>query len=333
MGRRAAGVVLAALAAGCSHPPDVFERPGVQRLLEVRTYEGSGQVVHPDVIRGGPDGSLWMALTPYPDSREKYENPSVYRSRDGFQWAEPARLVNPVVPRPPVDHNSDPDIVFAAGRFHLFYLESQRREFVSVNEAGRRAGVTLDWNLQRLRVLRSADGIDWSDPETVIEWQLDSEPFWLSPAVVRVGDRWRLYLVDRASGVIAWSEADSPRGFGPPGGILETGLDGVRPWHLDVFPVEGGWAALVCGIRSEDAELRDTALWIGASADLGRWTFRPSPLLDAARDTLGVTHVYRSTGLTERGVLAVWYSGRDPEGKWRIGVHTFDAAVVAELLR
>jgi hypothetical protein len=73
-------------------------------------------------------------------------------------------------------------------------------------------------------------------------------------------------------------------------------------------------------------------LWIGASADLDRWVFRPEPLLEAGPSLFDTDAVYRSTGLLERGRLAVWFSARTVPGRWFIGVATFESSLVEDLL-
>jgi hypothetical protein len=261
-----------------------------------------------------------MALTPYPDAYEKWENPSVYRSRDGILWEEPEPLVNPVAPRPPFDHNCDPDLIRADGRFHLFYLETQRREYRPDS-----------LHFQELRVCRSRDGVEWTEPETVVRWDLDTDPFYLSPSVVRAPDgKWRVYLVHPRTRSVPWIPTDLETA-GEPAGVLDFGIDGLRPWHVDVFPVEGGYVALLCA-RAPAARNDETQVWIGASPDLDRWRFRVEPLLSRWDSELGVEIVYRSTGLVEDGRLAVWYSGRTTGGTWVVGVTTFDETVVTDLL-
>jgi hypothetical protein len=290
------------------------------RVLSLRTYEGSGQAVHPDVVRG-PDGLLWMAVTPYPGAREKFENPSVYRSEDGLTWREPAPRVNPIVPRPRWDHNCDPDLLCTPDGFALLYLETQRRKF-------RPDSV----NIQDLRVVRSADGRTWSEPATVAHWDLDRDPFYLSPCAVATPGGWRVFLVWPKGRTIRWFTSEDLAALGEPSGTLETGLPLVRPWHLDVFAVDGGWVALLCARGPEARDNLDVDLWIGASPDLERWSFRPEPLLAGGDPSLGVEIVYRSTGLLEGSRLAVWWSGRTPSDRWVVGAASFDAALVRDLL-
>jgi hypothetical protein len=263
-----------------------------------------------------------MAVTPYPSAREKYENPSVYRSTDGLRWREPASRVNPVVPRPRFDHNCDPDLVRTAEGFAMLYLETQRRKFRPDR-----------LNFQELRIVRSADGCSWGEPATLLRWDLDRDPFYLSPSAVRTPGGWRIFLVWPKGRCVRWLDAaEDLCSLTGAKGEIELRPEGTRPWHLDVFPVPGGWVALVCARGPDARDNLDTDLWLGASVDLARWTFRERPLLAGADPRLGVEVVYRSTGLVEGDRLAVWWSGRMPSGRWVVGAASFPASIVRTLL-
>ena len=316
-------LITACCLGGCSPRPTVFDLPSEPRILSFRTYEGSGQVVHPDVLRleGPRRRDFWLALTPYPWADEKLENPSIYRSPDGIEWSEPAPGVNPVAARPPFDHNCDPDLAWQDEELHLFWLETQRRGYRPDN-----------LHFQELRVSRSRDGIEWSESEPVVRWDLDTDPLYLSPAVVRGPEGWRVYLVNAAGAEIVWIPAGGLDRFGPVQGRLPLDIEGLRPWHVDVFPVEGGWVALVCA-RGPDAEHNlDVDLWIGASPDLEHWSFRREPILAAGPTLLDTDLVYRSTGLLENGRLVIWFSARTIPGRWIVAVTSFEAALVDGLL-
>lgn len=47
--------------------------------ITLETYDGSGQLVHPDCVEF--DDAYWLVATPYPYGMEEYENPSVYRGK------------------------------------------------------------------------------------------------------------------------------------------------------------------------------------------------------------------------------------------------------------
>jgi len=61
------------------------------------TYDGSGQVVNPDVVyfpSGWHGYKYWLAMTPYPNSNDDYENPSILVSNDGAPG--PSRPGSPI---------------------------------------------------------------------------------------------------------------------------------------------------------------------------------------------------------------------------------------------
>jgi hypothetical protein len=97
--------------------------PNAKKPLQIPTYDGSGQVVHPSIIdflnEYGMDAwsgyRYWMVLTPYPYSKEQFENPSLYASHDGFTWAVPENITNPLDTAFGGMYNgflSDPDMIY-----------------------------------------------------------------------------------------------------------------------------------------------------------------------------------------------------------------------------
>ena len=70
-------------------------------LLNIPTSDGYSQAVHPDVIYN-PDGfgvdkkCFWMVCTPYPNQDDRYENPELFQSDDGYFWQVPKNVNNPV---------------------------------------------------------------------------------------------------------------------------------------------------------------------------------------------------------------------------------------------
>ena len=74
------------------------------------TYDGSGIALHPSIYfnPNGYDGyKYWMAMTPYKNSSQIYENPSILCSNDGSTWINPTGITNPIVTIP-----SNPDNYF-----------------------------------------------------------------------------------------------------------------------------------------------------------------------------------------------------------------------------
>ena len=97
--------------------------PNARQPLMIPTYDRSGQVVHPSVIdflneygiEAWAGYRYWMVLTPYPDSQEQYENPSLYASHDGFTWVIPQNISNPLITASAIGDKGflfDPDMIY-----------------------------------------------------------------------------------------------------------------------------------------------------------------------------------------------------------------------------
>lgn len=256
--------------------------------LEIPTYDGSGQAVHPDVMIDG--ARLLMAMTPYPFSDDRLENPSLVTSRDGQTFEDLPG--NPLVGPPPIDHNDDPDLRRdpRTGEYELLYLETLRPE------------------RQNLVALRSTDLVTWTRRDA-IAYQLDRDPFIVSPAAIEhAGATW-LFFVDLSTGPAAriasltspdgrsWDQASATP--------IAIELGAVSPWHVDVFPVAQGFAMLISGF---DEEFGRQSVYLATSPDLASWTFRSEPLLSHRDPTLDVETLYRSTGIVSGNRLVVWYS-------------------------
>src|SRR5437870_3946183 len=108
------------LGIGVDRPPDprLASIPVLPRLA-IDTPDGSGQLVHPDVLLDGD--RILLAVTPYPYSNDRLENPCLYTG-DGTSFEIVGNA--PIVPPPPKDHNDDPDLRRDpnTGEYELLYL-------------------------------------------------------------------------------------------------------------------------------------------------------------------------------------------------------------------
>lgn len=73
------------------------------------TYDGSGQAVHPSLVyfrdgwgndRARNNWRYWLVMTPFPNKKERYENPSILVSNEGVKWRVPPGLKNPIEKEP-----------------------------------------------------------------------------------------------------------------------------------------------------------------------------------------------------------------------------------------
>lgn len=98
-------------------------------VLNIVTYEASGQVVHPDILWDENKKQFWLAITPYPDYQDQFENPCLYYSLDGMHFSD-SGINNPLAPAPAQGFNCDPDLFFDRdGGMRLIYVETKTPDF------------------------------------------------------------------------------------------------------------------------------------------------------------------------------------------------------------
>ena len=279
------------------------------RQLRLATFDGSGQVVHPDVARvprGWAPARRFLAITPYPGGDIHSELPSVYQSGDPSEWVAPEGLTNPVV-RPFKGYLSDPDIVFEPARRELWmyfrHVSKRNSVFLTV----------------------TPDGTHWSKPVRVASAPNHEL---VSPSVVRVGPNdWHMWAVN-AGGVGCVSQSTTVEHrtstdglhWSAPKLVQMSGPDELTPWHVDVLWVpelEEFWAlynekpALTCATP---------ALRLVTSKDGITWKQYPTPVLRAGVIAELKDIVYRSTFEYDArtDMVTFWYSGArsNGEGSW-----------------
>ena len=154
---------------GCLLRQETFEEIKTKyNLLEIPTYEKSGQVTHPKVIffpKKWNGYRYWMVMTPYPDANSQYENPSVVVSHDGDTWEEPPGIQNPIsgIPEDVKSgaYYSDPHIVMKGNTMEVWYRYNRA--------TGTPEKPDEDLEHNDLLRLVSKDGIHWSQPERMFE--------------------------------------------------------------------------------------------------------------------------------------------------------------------
>jgi hypothetical protein len=321
----AAGIVGTANARLCAigecYPSSRVEGPLANALLlDVPTYEGSGQAVHPDVVAGsGALSGFWLALTPYPNGNVDVENPSIFRSAAGTDWIVPAGVHNPLA-LPGVDaaYLSDPDMVFntADQRLWLFYRgASNARNIISV--------------------IRSSDGSHWDTPTAVLNVPSHQA---VSPTIVRGAPQaaWVMWAVNAGPLGCAAATTTVERRTSTDGlrWSAATTVDLVQPgeaiWHIDIewIPARSEYWAIYNTYPIGSA-CSTHSLYIAQSKDGIKWTVSPSPIIRSGINEAFHDIVYRSTLLADsRGNrMTLWISGA--RYSQQAGVYTWRTATVS----
>jgi hypothetical protein len=292
---------------------DDSELPGALAIdptsIPVTTYEGSGELVHPDVAffpRGFWGVRYWYAATPYPGGDAGYENPSIFNGTSSAEMRVPDGITNPLVKPELSSYLSDPDIAYDPEKQELRMYYRQ----------------TLP-SADQLYLARSTNGIVWSKGQLVLGGPRYSL---ISPAIVREGaGKWRMWTVDATTAgcrssqnVLALTQRRSADGV--TWGTAEPvnlRIPGRVPWHWDVQYVRAKaeyWAMIAA--YPDGTNCAQTALYFGRSTDGTTWDVAPSPLLRAGDFYPIRDLVYRSTFRYHEGsdAVSVWFSGARLEG-------------------
>lgn len=267
--------------------------------LDFATYDGSGQVVHPDYAAtpGGAFGRpLALAITPYPFGNAAFENPSLFEATRRDAWALGPGAPNPIV-LPDAGYLSDPDLVPVPelGELWLYYRQ-----------------VTTDNVVQ---LVRSRDGRSWSAP---VEVARAPNHQIVSPSIVHRSQRdWWMFAVNSgASGCGAAATTVEVRrstdglhwGEPVPVALAQPGL---WPWHIDVqwIPSRGAFWA-VYNAKTEGG-CATPAVFLAQSGSGMSWDIVPQPVLVKGVIPPLQDIVYRSTFEYEplSDAVTFWFSG------------------------
>lgn len=210
-------------------------------LLNVSTYEGSGQVVHPDVIWDENKEQFWLAITPYPDYQDQYENPSLYHSIDGMNFSD-SGISNPLAPAPVHGFNCDPDIFFDRdGLKKMIYVETRTPDFQIVHRLSFNP-ISLQSITKDTLLLHEFDS---TDPKT---------EFILSPSVLVEPLNYRVYYVNLVKSAAEPNEikmaVQSQLTHLQVQAFVKLNIpmpENYNPWHLDVFKTPKKYVMLLNG--------------------------------------------------------------------------------------
>jgi len=273
--------------------------------LIIPTYEDSGELTHPSVIyfTDGWNGyKYWMAMTPYPNADITLENPSIVVSNDGITWIEPEGINNPIFPYSESDNNSDPEIFYDEDTDEL-------------------------WLYNRYTVLErktSSDGINWSEPVTVLDAVSNLE--FLSPSIQKIDNTYYMWTVnihnpktppyelERRSSEdgVSWSDVTTCNITN----FLES--IGYLIWHVDVVYIDYEYRMVVTAHQYSDLSTNND-LFFATSTNGLSWTFSRFKLLQKTGNSWDA-QLYKSSAVYKDGLIELYYSGITSDSlSWTVG--------------
>lgn len=222
-------------------------------ILNIPCYTGN-EAVHPSVLylpNGWNGYKYWMAFTPYQNSNNQVENPSIVCSNNGKDWIVPSNVINPLVPTPinggklANSYNSDPMLFMDKDNItmHIVYREC--------------FGYSEEEGNERLYLISSNDG--WktvTEPKAILLNKTSlSRP--VCPAIRWNGEEYLLWYVDivptqrklyvrKSKTLDNWSEQVELS-------IWDSSI--VNPWHFDIHYYNGYYYMLMQGGGASGGDL------------------------------------------------------------------------------
>lgn len=320
---------------------NIFEN--VNEPLNIPTYDGSGQITHPSVLYfsdGWNGHKYWAVASPYPDSNNKYENPSIYCFDAPYEnWIVPQGLTNPIVAEPLAGFNSDPCLAYNKTSDELYCIY---RDYNSTSQD------------IRYLITTTSDGTSWSDPVflyniTANEIRVyDQAPKFeqvfraisakilsiihkngnhgatnveRSNAIVQLPDgSWMMWAQkwDSKYSIIYRTSEDGFQWSEPEDCIFKDDIYNKNVWHIEVKYIPEYKQFLM--IQYSDT---DKSLSLAESDDGIVWKYYKDKILipDYNAKKFDDSHLYKSSITYDpfTDTINLWYVGVNTQNKWKIG--------------
>ncbi|MCU5407971.1 hypothetical protein OCA16_25870 [Bacillus cereus] len=287
--------------------------PNSSNPLIVPTYEGSNQTVHPKVVyipNGWNGWKYWMAHTPYPNTNDKFENPSISVSSDGVNWRDPVGIVNPI-DIPTTEQLAD---AYHMSDTHLLLVGNTLECWYRLNKNG-----VIDQILRKT----STDGITWSPREVMYE--KTGANMILSPAVIYDGTKYKMWYVNEAPSVQYVETSNGGGTWTNPVAVNVTTTESTlnyRHWHLDVIKDGSNYEILLAsGDMAFSLNNDRKQLLHGISSSETSFIvypiMYPTPADSAYWDNY---YLYRACTVKINGRYKIYYSAMSQNGRWHIGL-------------
>ncbi|MGE5362941.1 MAG: DUF2341 domain-containing protein [Bacteroidota bacterium] len=274
--------------------------------LNTPTYDGSGQMVHPDILffeEGWNGYKYWMVMTPFPKNNDDYENPSLLVSQNGQDWSVPPGLTNPIVS---IDTSrgylDDPDVVMAGDTMVVYYNE--------VNKDGH----------SYIKRMYSLDGINWSTPRTTFIYT----NYLTSPAIIYEDSTYYMWFIYSdgcysTSSIIYLFKSKDGKNWTDDKEV-NLALDGRVVWHFNIIKNGNKYQMLLNTFSGTSPDCARTNLYYAESTDKINWNVNSKAILTPTCSSWDSYNIYRASFLADSlNNLRIWYSARHTNRNWRLG--------------
>jgi len=322
-------------------PP--FTLTNAPNYLITPTHDGSGQVVHPDILRFDVEGILpdnytyIMVITPYGSNYghpEDIEVPNILYSKDGLHW-EAGPASNPIVPHLGVE--PDPSIVFKDNEFYLFYAQYR----ITVHDEEDEPSFCSKSNIASYyvevnegRVYKSTNSYQYENIS------LNTSP-WLSEVIYDPTDNkfksWEIFI----NGTIFYHQSYDGLYWNTQIGTFDIPPNTGTLGHMEVERMSNGeyW----CTFGARVTEHSDESRWFMKSRDGINWQgYYKHPVISPSSSGWDNDLIYKSHFIIENGTVHYWYSARNADWIWHLGytnvtledkdIHTISNVITLEIV-
>ncbi len=326
-------VFLIAICASCSSPESPEFLHAIEHIqsgyLGVSTYDSANQVVHPDVLWDEEEKQFWMAITPYPDYQNEFENPCLYYSKDGMVFISEG-INNPLASRPAKGFNCDPDLfIDKDGLKKLIYVETVAPSHQIIHLFKIRKDLKIEKDTLWIHSLDSVH---------------NKADFVLSPSIVVENEDYSMYYVNLKKSANEPNEVK----FGKISKLADVHASHFKrlnlplpkdynPWHIDVFKTTKRYIMLLNGFyggkydNNGGSLTSEYSIQLLSSKDGRQWENhgdiigKGNPEAETVCTDPFFHYVYRASGLysEKRKELVVWYSYVSTDNVWKLATHKF----------
>lgn len=172
--------------------PICFKKLNAKSPLNLETYDGGNEGLHPSCLyfKEGWNGyKFWFVFTPYKGMNDAIENPCMYVSQDGENFAplEGANPLDDIILPKEQEYNSDPELVYNSdlNRIECWWRRVQRDKYPTDD------GKNREIIYRRF----TYDGRIWSEKEVMLNLKnpFDETRLCISPALIYEDGIYRMW--------------------------------------------------------------------------------------------------------------------------------------------
>lgn len=283
--------------------------------LYTPTYDGSNQAVHPSVlyIKEGFNGfKYWMALTPYPNGNDDFENPQLLVSKDGINFSHFKSLKSYLAIPTDVSkggHYSDVNLCYAKGQLEIYFRYNPAME----------GKVQPDNSSNFLYVMKSKDGLNWTNKAIVLSDTTFPEKYnYVSPSVIYENGVYNIWFSNYSTNLYHTSTKDWIN-FKP---VVTCNLsakpENISIWHHDIIKTNKGYEAVISAYGDKNSAVQ--SLYYANSADGVSFSEFKLILSPSTGSNFDNCSLYKASLVKLEDKYLLYYSARDKRGKWHIGL-------------